>query len=69
MEDRPQPPLGPMLLSMAAAVAVLMAVTGAERRVYPDGPPEMVHWGLLAFGVLASTAVYTFVMRALTKKR
>lgn len=58
-----------MLVAMAAAVAFLMAVTGAERRLYPGGSPELVHWGVLAFGVLGSTVVYTLVTRALTKKR
>jgi hypothetical protein len=70
MQEEPlKPVLGPMLVAMAAAVLVLMAITGLERRLYPDGISEAAHWALLGFGVLASTATYTLVTRALTKKR
>lgn len=59
----------PMLVAMAASVLVLMAVTGAERRLYPEGAREPAHWALLAIGVFLSVLVYTFVHRALTRIR
>lgn len=67
-EPAPQPVV-PMLVAMAASVLALMAVTGVERRVFPDGASEGVHWALLAAGVFLSVLVYTFVHRALTRTR